>query len=206
VKPGNDSLPDRRWAVWGAGAGLCALASYVALSVVSVPAPLAALLTFGFSFGLTVASIGLYLGVVRDAAPRIGLVAAASNAMAAVELTAMLLVQLAVKSAEGRPAPAFTAIWLGLDVAWDVFVGAGTVLFGLALFRHPRFRPLTAGGGVLVGALLLALNIGTFPRPPAEAGLFDIGPFVGLWYIVLSVRVLMVARGDAASPPPPAPA
>jgi hypothetical protein len=200
VRPGNGSLPDRRWALWGAVAGLCALASYAALSAISVSPPLAALLTFGFSFGFTVASLGLYLGVLRDVAPRIGLVAAAANAMAAVELTAMLLVQLAVKSAESRPAPAFTSIWLGLDVAWDVFGGAGTVLFGLALFRHPRFRPLTAGGGVLLGALLLVLNIGTCPKPPAEAGLFDIGPFVGLWYIVLSVRVLLVARRGAAPP------
>jgi hypothetical protein len=200
MTPGGAALPDERWAVWGATAGLCALASYIALSAVSVSAPLAVLLTFGFSFGLTVASIGLYLGVVRVVAPRIGLVAAAANAMAAVELTAMLLVQLAVKSAEGRPAPAFTAIWLGLDVAWDLFVGAGTVLFGLALWRHPRFRPLTAGAGILVGLLLLVLNIGTFPKPPAEAGLFDAGPFVGLWYIFLSARVLIVARGEAAPP------
>jgi hypothetical protein len=198
VKPGDGALPDRRWALWGAGAGLCALASYIALSTISVSLPLAALLTFGFSFGFTVASLGLYLGVVRDVAPRMGLVAAAANAMAAVELTAMLLVQLAVKSVESRPAPAFTAIWLGLDVAWDVFGGAGTVLFGLALFRHPRFRPVTAAGGVLLGALLLVLNIGTFPKPPAEAGLFDIGPYVGLWYIVLSVRVLLVARRETA--------
>ena len=55
-------------------------------------------------------------------------------------------------------------------MAWDLFVGAGTVLFGLALWRHPRFRPLTAGGGILTGLLLLVLNIATFPVPPAEAG------------------------------------
>jgi hypothetical protein len=201
MTPEAAALPDRRWAIWSAAAGLCALASYIALSAVSVSAPLAVLLTFGFSFGLTVASIGLYLGVVRLASPRLGLLAAVANAMAAAELTAMLLVQLAVKSAEAHPGPAFTAIWLGLDVAWDLFVGAGTVLFGLALWRHPGFRPLTAAGGILVGVLLLVLNIGTFPKPPAEAGLFDAGPFVGLWYILLSVRVLIVARGEAARRP-----
>jgi len=160
------------------------------------PPPIQALLVFGFAFGLTVASIGLHLGVTGAVAPRLGLVAAVANTVAAGELAGMLLVQMAVKAAVPKPEAAFTAIWLGLDVAWDLFVGAGTVLFGLALWRHPRFRPFTAAGGLVTGLLLLVLNIATFPVPPAEAGLFDAGPFVGLWYVILSARVLMVAARE----------
>lgn len=188
------ALPDPRWARWAGGTGLAALGSYVALLAAPVPPPVQALLVFGFAFGLTVASLGLHRGVLSGVAPRLSLVAAVANAMAATELAAMLLVQMAVKAAVPKPDAAFTAIWLGLDVAWDLFVGAGTLLFGAALWRHPRFRPVTAGLGMLVGLLLLALNIATFPTPPAEAGLFDAGPFVGLWYVLLSARVLAVAR------------
>ncbi len=194
--PGPAALPDLRWARWSGGAGLAALVSYVALMALPAPPPVQVLLVFGFAFGLTVASLGLHLGVTRGVAPRLGLVAAVANTVAAGELAAMLLVQMAVKAAAPKPEAAFTAIWLGLDVAWDLFVGAGTALFGLALWRHPRFRPLTAGGGILTGLLLLVLNIATFPVPPAEAGLFDAGPFVGLWYVVLSARVLIVAARE----------
>jgi hypothetical protein len=187
------ALPDRCWARWAGGAGLVALGSYIALMALPAPPPVQVLLVFGFAFGLTVASIGLHLGVTGDVAPRLSLVATVANTVAAGELAAMLLVQMAVKAAVANPEAVFTAIWLGLDVAWDLFVGAGTVLFGLALWRHPRFRPLTAAGGVVTGLCLLVLNIATFPIPPAEAGYFDAGPFVGLWYVFLSARVLMVA-------------
>jgi len=201
--PGTDptALPDPRWAFWAGSTGLVALASYIALNAVSASGPVAVLLTFGFGFGLTVASIGLHLGVTGAVAPRLGLLAAVANAMAAAELVAMLLVQLAVKAAVERPEGAVTAIWLGLDVAWDLFVGMGTVLFGLALWQHPRFRPLVALTGMAVGILLLLLNIATFPTPPAEAGLFDMGPIVGLWYLILCMRVLVVVRTSSSSPP-----
>ena len=195
----RDALPDPRWAAWSGASGLGALASYIALMAVPGPPPVQALLVFGFAFGLTVASLGLHLGVTRGVAPRLGLVAAVANTVAAGELAAMLLVQMAVKAAVPKPAAPLTAIWLGMDVAWDLFVGAGTALFGLALWRHPGFRPFTASGGVVAGLLLLALNIATFPTPPAEAGLFDAGPFVGLWYVWLSARVLIVAAREPSA-------
>ena len=31
-----------------------------------------------------------------------------------------------------------TAIWLGLDVAWDAYIGLGTLFLALAMLRHPR--------------------------------------------------------------------
>jgi hypothetical protein len=99
----------------------------------------------------------------------------------------MLLVQLAVKAAAPGPDHSLTAIWLGLDVAWDLSVGAGTVLFGLALWHHPRFRPLVALCGVLVGLILLVLNIATFPTP-ADWSVRRARSWAGLRYMLLSVR------------------
>ncbi len=190
------ALPDARWAATAGISGIVGLACYVLLITVDVPPWAGATLAFGFACGFALIAIGVAFGVTRDAAPRLGLLAAAANAMAVVELLAMALLQMAVKQVNPHPGHELTSIWLGLDVAWDMFGGAGTVLLALALWRHPRFPRLLAGSGVLVGALIWALNTATFPTPPAEAGIFDAGPLVGLWYLVLSVWVLMVARRE----------
>ncbi len=193
----RDSIPDRAWAVTAGVAGIAGVLSYLPLAALPTSPPLSALLASLFGLGLMLASIALHLGVTRASAPRLSLLAALANAAAVVELMAMVLVQLAVKAAVPHPGRAFIGIWLGLDVAWDVFIGSGTVLFGIALWRHPRFHPLLGLGGVALGALLLVLNIATFPTPPAEAGLVDVGPFVALWYVVLCVWVLVAARAMA---------
>ncbi len=193
-------LPDRVWALCAGVAGVCGIPSYVLLIATDAPAPLAALLTTVFGFGFALASIGLHLGVTGEVAPRLSLLAAIANAAAVVELIAMLLVQIAVRSVAPHPGRPMGAIWLGLDVAGDVFGGTGTVLFGFALWRHPRFGRVLGLAGILLGGALLALNIGTFPAPPAEAGWFDIGPFVALWYLILMLRVLWLAGPAPAQP------
>jgi hypothetical protein len=180
---------DRPWARTATIAGFVAVASYVALIFLSVPTPLQVALTFGFGFGLTLASIGLYYAVARPASPRLALVAVVANTLGAAQLIGMILVQMAVKETEPDPSAAFTAIWLGLDVAWDLYIGAGTVAFALCMLRHPNFRPILGGLGLIVGLLLLVLNVATFPTPPGVAGLFDAGPFVGVWYLLVSVQV-----------------
>ena len=108
--------------------------------------------------------------------------------------------QLAVKDAAPRPGPAFTAIWLGLDVAWDLYGGLGSLLFGLCMLRDPRFGRWFGIPGLIAAALLLALNIATFPTPPANAGLVDIGPAVALRYLAVSVRCAFLLRTCATLP------
>ncbi len=102
----------------------------------------------------------------------------------------MLLVQLAVKAKNENPADDLKAVWLGLDIAWDVYVGVGTVLFGLCALTHPRLGRILGAAGIFIGGGLLALNIGSFPTPPANAHLIDLGPFVGLWHLVVSIVML----------------
>lgn len=42
--------------------------------------------------------------------------------------------------------------------------------------------------GLSLGLLVIVLNLLPFPIPPAEAGSFDIGPFVGLWYLAATIQ------------------
>jgi hypothetical protein len=82
-------------------------------------------------------------------------------------------------------------VQLGLDVAWDVYICIGTILFTLNMFRHPRFGKIFAISGLLIAAFLLGLNIYSFPVPPDEAGLVDLGPLLGLWYAAVAIRTLL---------------
>jgi hypothetical protein len=55
--------------------------------------------------------------------------------------------------------------------------------------------PWFAWSAIAVGAVGLVLNSATFPTPPAEGELFDIGPFVGLWFTAATIRLLLLLRG-----------
>lgn len=199
------SLGDAAWGRATAAAGIAALLSYGLLLGMPAPVPVQVLLVFGFAFGLTVASLGLYHAVAAPVAPRLALVATVANVVAAAQLTAMLLVQLAVRDRAPAPEGAFVAIWLGLDVAWDLYVGVGTLAFAWCMLRHPSFRYWLGIPGVAIALLLLALNVATFPTPPAEAGSFDAGPLVGLWYLAVTVQVARLAwRERSRSGPDPA--
>jgi hypothetical protein len=104
------------------------------------------------------------------------------NALAGGLFSAMALVQMAVGYSVGQEkvSAQVNAVWLGLDVAWDAYIGLGTICFALAMLRHPCFGRVFAFPGLAIAAGLLALNFFTFPTPPASAGLVDLGPAVGL--------------------------
>jgi hypothetical protein len=113
------------------------------------------------------------------------------NALAGALFSTMGLVQLAVGYSAGlEKVPAlFVAIWLGLDVVWDAFVAFGTICFAIAMLGHPRFGRVFAVLGIAVGGGLLGLHLSTFPTPPQNAGLVDLGPALGLWYLAVTIQM-----------------
>lgn len=111
------------------------------------------------------------------------------NFTAGALVTSMLLVQIAVRHDPTAAVPRqIQAVWLGLDVAWDDYIGLGTAFLALAMWRHPRPGPAFTLSGIAIAIVLLFLNLLTFPNPPADAGYFDAGPLVGLWYLAVSIR------------------
>lgn len=74
-------------------------------------------------------------------------------------------------------------------MAWDLFLAIGTLLFAVNMWDHPRFGRALAIAGGLTAALLLAFNLSTFPEPPGDTELFDVGPVVGLWYLAVAIRI-----------------
>jgi hypothetical protein len=140
--------------------------------------------TLGPLLAITSLSLGTLLQLPRPSVPaQLGMI---FNLAAGVLVSAVLLVQLAVKAElHGASVPReVVGIWLGLDVVFDVFASIGTGLFALSMLHHPRFGMVFGGIGLILAAGLLALNLLTFPTPPADAHLFDLGPFVCLWYLL----------------------
>ena len=163
---------------------------YPALFFLQLPRPGLVLLASALGPLLGIASLGLgrLLQLERPSVP--AQLAVAFNFAGGTLVSAMLLVQLAVgaRSQGARPSSEMVGVWLGLDVAWDVYIGLGTGLLALSMLRHPRFGAAFGYAGLAIAVLLLFLNLYTFPTPPGEAGLIDLGPLIGLWYLAVSFQ------------------
>ena len=87
---------------------------------------------------------------------------------------------------------------LGIDVAWDFFIGTAFILTGIAVRRVPGLGLAWGLPLSVLGAALILLNAWTFPWPPDTQGLFDIGPFCALYMLIFSTRILLLGRREKA--------
>ena len=188
--PANNSI-ELRWIRLAIGLGIATSVVYPSLIFL----PLSQLLTIALAAAvgplLGLASLGLYR-FLRLHQPSVSAqLAAACNFLGGALFSTMLLVQLAVRlRAVGQPIDRqVVAVWLGLDVAWDVYIALGTALFAWAMWSHPRLGRGFAISGILLAVLLLAFNFYSFPEPPGESNLIDLGPFVGLWYLAVTIQM-----------------
>jgi hypothetical protein len=67
------------------------------------------------------------------------------------------------------------------------------------MLEDRRFGRLIGGFGIFTSTALLILNFWTFPIPPAEAGLIDVGPLTGLWWIVVIVLWIRADRAEVGT-------
>jgi len=81
---------------------------------------------------------------------------------------------------------------LGLDVAWDMLLGTALILWGAAMRRRSGFGLGWAIVSAVFGIALIVLNAATFPWPPGERGLMDIGPFIGGFMLALAARLVIL--------------
>ncbi len=145
-----------------------------------------------------------FVAAERDGvANRLGFVFAVA---AFTMLMAMLFAQLAVgagieeytKDLDAQTARALRRglrlVDLGLDVAWDFLIGTALVFWGLAVRKRRGLGMGWAAPLVILGVALIVLNASTFPIPPANHGLFDIGPFIAIFMFALAVRVAVLGR------------
>jgi hypothetical protein len=123
------------------------------------------------------------------------------NSLAGALVTAMIIVQLAINYTTAPPADEALIttlrhrIWdvvLGLDVAFDVFIGLATLFYSVNMIGDPRFGRIIGWLGVFTSVcILLGANIYFFPDPPYTHGFPHVGIFTGLWYLAV---VLLIIR------------
>jgi hypothetical protein len=194
------------WIKLGASAGILACVIYPLMIAVEMPRLLTVVCAAAFGPLLSLASVGLYHLLKLHQKTVTAQIAAGANVIAGTIVNMMLVVQLAISmsmreyvqnAGDAATKATLELIWkavdkvqLGLDVSWDVFISIGTLLFALNMLRHPRFGKIFGWIGVIIASLLLGFNLYSFPTPPANADLIDFGPFVGLWYLVISIQTL----------------
>jgi hypothetical protein len=194
------------WIKLGAIAGIIACLIYPLMAAVEMPRLLTVACAAAFGPLLSLASIGLYHLLKLHQKTVTAQIAAGANVIAGSIVNMMLVVQLAISYSMDEymnnaadTATKATLEWigkvvdkvqLGLDVSWDVFIAIGTLLFAVNMLNHPRFGKILGSIGALLAILLLGFNLYSFPIPPANVNLIDFGPFVGLWYLVVSVQML----------------
>lgn len=205
------AAPNRSLWTWSGIAGVAGTACYIL--AIAIPWPETQL---GRSAGLAVVAAwpvlsivyvyGLYDFVAAErpsAANRLAFIFAVAGF---TTVLGMIVVQLAVDSGFGDAArglePGAAAavkrglrlIDQGLDVSWDLLIGTSLVFSGVAARGRRGLGPGWGYPLVALGAGLIALNVATFPWPPASRGLFDIGPFIGLFEIALALRLAFLGR------------
>ena len=82
-----------------------------------------------------------------------------------------------------------------MDVAFDVFITIAWFLFGLNLFQNKNFGKIIGSVTCILSAGLLILNLITFPNPPGETGLIDLGPFLGIWLLFIYIKLAKISFG-----------
>lgn len=84
------------------------------------------------------------------------------------------------------------AVQWTMDVAFDIFYCLLIILFGALMYRHRDFGRFLGLLGIISATGLLFLNLWTFPYPPAESGLFDLGPLTGVWWVLVIIQMFRI--------------
>ena len=188
----------------GAAAGILSIVFYLAAVLIPfIPDFLSRLLGFSFPLLWIIAFMGLYRylkvelkGPSLEIAYIFGIIGAAlACALIVVQQANILWHQEAMATAASEQAETLlkatyngaNRVQAGLDVAFDIFITISWFLFSVNIVKSKSFSAILGWFGCLISAGLLVFNMITFPDAPAEAGLFDLGPFLGLYTLIVFI-------------------
>jgi hypothetical protein len=204
----TNSNPINSIAKTGAIAGILATVCYFGAAVLSLPDGLSRLMGFAFGPLVVVSYIGIYahwsqkhdgallrisyiFGIIYGAIVTSLIFIQVANNMWHEESMVLADTESAKESAQ-MVHRAANRVQAALDVAFDLFVTVSVILLGIVLLKDSFVSLIFGITGIVIGGLLLFLNLYTFPDGPYEAGLFDAGPFLGLWYAAFYIWMLTI--------------
>jgi hypothetical protein len=211
-------VTDRDWLRCAAWAGSLGVADYLVDHFVPLPPQLEPILFFaeGPLFVVFAVALGRTMCAHRRAvslelAPILGAIGGAAFAMMAIVQSAIhpIFRQPLDPGLDEASVRTVRTIWravdhvqLGMDVTFDVFWMTAVALFGWNMRRDPRFGRVLGLTGAGASLACLALNLGSFPRPPTP----DLGPAVGAWGAAVAVALwrALAAAAVRVEPPPAA--
>jgi hypothetical protein len=204
-------MPNRTLWVGSGIAGVVSVACYIL--AIALPWPetqlgtsTALMVVSGWPILSIIYSYGLYSFVAAERDSTANRLAYVFAVTAFTIVLAMIVVQLAVDAGmaeitKGLDEPTSKAlrrglrmIDLGLDVAWDMLIGTALIFSGLAIRERSGLGLAWAIPSVVLGTALIVLNASTFPWPPRDRGLIDIGPFIGVFVMALAARLALLGR------------
>ena len=194
----------------GVASGLAAVAMYLAGALLSLPTFLSRPFWVLMGPFMSTAFVGIFPFLVRQRMTAsavlgtvLGVLAGALRCVFSVVQSNNLFYVRRYMAAESSDAAreewrhilngVFT-VQNGINYAYDLFLDLAILFLALALWRHPRPGKILAVAGIALAAVHFALKLIAFPEPPAEAGLFDVGPAVGLWFLALLVWMVVERR------------
>ena len=78
----------------------------------------------------------------------------------------------------------------GLNYVMDFFLDWTIFMFAIVLWSHPKFGKLFSILGLIAGGSHFIMKSVTNREPPKEAGLFDAGPMVGIFFAIVVIQVM----------------
>ncbi len=200
-----DAALERRLVKIGWTAGLVAVAMYLTRTLLPLPDWLGTAFFIYFGPVLVVAFLGFYPFLARPRAsiPALlatvfGVIAGAVNMMfAVVQLNNLHTIRKYMRAAESEAA---REAWIdilsgvftvqnGMNYVYDFFLDMAAFMYAAVMWTHPKFGKIFSILSVLAVGPHFVMKIITFPEPPAEAGLFDAGPLVAIWFAIVLVQV-----------------
>ena len=193
----------------GGIAGILSIIFYFSVAVFSfMPDALALSLAFSFPLLWIIAFMGLYQFLKEEshtASLEIGYIfgiigGALACTLLVVQQANFIWHEKAMASAASEEAKTLlratfrgaNRVQAGMDVAFDIFITVSWFLYAINVAWNSHFPKILGWIGCLLTIGLLTLNMITFPTAPAEAGLFDLGPFLGIWTLVLFIWLTVI--------------
>ena len=205
----------------GVIAGAAAVTTYLVKTF--LPLPDAVEVAFFLCRGplVVIAFLGFYPFLVKPA-PSVGallgtvfgvIAGAATMLFGAIQLSNLHYIRGFIRAA-GSPEAAETwrdilqgvfTVQNGVSYVADFFLDGAAFLFALSMWKHPKLGWWWSVLSVVLVGPHFIMKVITFPEPPAEAGLFDAGPLVSIWFALVLVQVVRNLRWmDGSSDTPSA--